>query len=568
MKLQNILWVPVWRIIRCGDICEDMAFRETELAGFPLSNNQQLITAFAAAPPFFPSLPISSPNYFAPSIAIIIGILTTTTSLTFLLFMYVTHCTSAHPQHHHHNIDPDHHLRDRRHSGIDPTIILSLPVFSFSSLQGLKDGLECAVCLCRFEAPHSLRLLPACKHAFHVECVDAWLRSHSTCPLCRHKVGEDDMRLAEDFFGGRHDIHQQQWVIGSERRDYMSSSESAISSPRNSSMGRSKRMLQFYVQTESEEVSPSCSIRRESIRNHGDGGCSEKDLMSGKKEQHEQLQRARRLGHRIIVSDIVFQHRWSDFMASDLLFFNSRNVLRQNMDSDVKATPRLVVSKSSNHCLDNSAFSSSSVIDSRPLSASARIDRSIMHDLPLPRVTSAHATNELAAHCVSVSQMNHTLPPRIWSSPIQNSSLFASSKLGDLAPSICTPTRISLEMATPVEYTASRDSPALMEGNSRWVEGEITKGVLASRLKRAMLLGRQSGLESTSLLPSYRRSRSEVSGMGRYVEADRNSLNEGDDKSRKWFSIARKTLNSLTTGRENLNNRPSLYLFSKQDVEI
>ncbi|GJN29437.1 hypothetical protein PR202_gb17663 [Eleusine coracana subsp. coracana] len=33
-----------------------------------------------------------------------------------------------------------------------------------------------------------LRLLPTCGHAFHVPCIDAWLLSHSTCPLCRGSI--------------------------------------------------------------------------------------------------------------------------------------------------------------------------------------------------------------------------------------------------------------------------------------------------------------------------------------------------------------------------------------------
>uniref|UniRef100_J3KXL7 RING-type E3 ubiquitin transferase n=1 Tax=Oryza brachyantha TaxID=4533 RepID=J3KXL7_ORYBR len=31
----------------------------------------------------------------------------------------------------------------------------------------------------------AVRELPNCGHVFHVECVDAWLRSRTTCPLCR-----------------------------------------------------------------------------------------------------------------------------------------------------------------------------------------------------------------------------------------------------------------------------------------------------------------------------------------------------------------------------------------------
>ena len=30
-----------------------------------------------------------------------------------------------------------------------------------------------------------LRRLPACKHEFHESCIDEWLASHTTCPMCR-----------------------------------------------------------------------------------------------------------------------------------------------------------------------------------------------------------------------------------------------------------------------------------------------------------------------------------------------------------------------------------------------
>ncbi|XP_044444722.1 E3 ubiquitin-protein ligase ATL4-like [Triticum aestivum] len=40
------------------------------------------------------------------------------------------------------------------------------------------------VCLSPFVPDAELRLLPACRHAFHAACVDAWLRNTSSCPLC------------------------------------------------------------------------------------------------------------------------------------------------------------------------------------------------------------------------------------------------------------------------------------------------------------------------------------------------------------------------------------------------
>ncbi|KAI3496130.1 hypothetical protein L1887_38481 [Cichorium endivia] len=74
------------------------------------------------------------------------------------------------------------HLHD---SGVDQSFIDSLPVFTYKSIIGAKDPFDCAVCLCEFEGEDKLRLLPKCSHAFHMDCIDTWLLSHSTCPLCR-----------------------------------------------------------------------------------------------------------------------------------------------------------------------------------------------------------------------------------------------------------------------------------------------------------------------------------------------------------------------------------------------
>ncbi|XP_056845581.1 RING-H2 finger protein ATL2-like [Raphanus sativus] len=70
-------------------------------------------------------------------------------------------------------------------TGLDPAVLKSLPVFAFSAA---KDPIECAVCLSEFEEGETGRVLPGCKHAFHVECIDMWFHSHSTCPLCRSLV--------------------------------------------------------------------------------------------------------------------------------------------------------------------------------------------------------------------------------------------------------------------------------------------------------------------------------------------------------------------------------------------
>ncbi|CAI9755762.1 unnamed protein product [Fraxinus pennsylvanica] len=45
--------------------------------------------------------------------------------------------------------------------------------------------LDCVVCLNRVSPGEKYKILPTCKHGFHVDCIDAWLQRHSTCPLCR-----------------------------------------------------------------------------------------------------------------------------------------------------------------------------------------------------------------------------------------------------------------------------------------------------------------------------------------------------------------------------------------------
>ncbi|CAI9753693.1 unnamed protein product [Fraxinus pennsylvanica] len=71
--------------------------------------------------------------------------------------------------------------------GLDPATLKTIPVVVFDPKE-FKEGLECAVCLCEISDGEKARLLPKCKHGFHVECIDMWFQSHSTCPLCRNPV--------------------------------------------------------------------------------------------------------------------------------------------------------------------------------------------------------------------------------------------------------------------------------------------------------------------------------------------------------------------------------------------
>ncbi|EES18370.1 RING-H2 finger protein ATL66 [Sorghum bicolor] len=43
----------------------------------------------------------------------------------------------------------------------------------------------CSICISALVAGEKVKVLPPCGHCFHPDCVDAWLRSQPSCPLCR-----------------------------------------------------------------------------------------------------------------------------------------------------------------------------------------------------------------------------------------------------------------------------------------------------------------------------------------------------------------------------------------------
>ncbi|XP_059641838.1 RING-H2 finger protein ATL54-like [Cornus florida] len=69
--------------------------------------------------------------------------------------------------------------------GLQQSIIDSITLFKYKRDDKLIEGTECSVCLNEFQEDECLRLLPKCSHAFHIPCIDTWLRSHKNCPLCR-----------------------------------------------------------------------------------------------------------------------------------------------------------------------------------------------------------------------------------------------------------------------------------------------------------------------------------------------------------------------------------------------
>ncbi|KAI3449014.1 hypothetical protein Pfo_005679, partial [Paulownia fortunei] len=91
---------------------------------------------------------------------------------------YIIHglSTSIHGQIHQLFILPQEFLRPRPPAGA--------AVFD----QDSHNSPYCAICLNDIRGGDSYRKLPDCGHCFHARCIDAWFKSHSTCPLCRIQV--------------------------------------------------------------------------------------------------------------------------------------------------------------------------------------------------------------------------------------------------------------------------------------------------------------------------------------------------------------------------------------------
>ncbi|XP_022144841.1 E3 ubiquitin-protein ligase ATL42-like [Momordica charantia] len=250
----------------------------------------------------------SENSAFQPSLGFVIGILGVMFLLTFVLLLYAKFC-------HRRSVRGDsvnHPAQIRsssRHSGIDKTVIESLPFFRFSTLKGSKEGLECAVCLSKFEDIEILRLLPKCKHAFHINCIDHWLEKHASCPLCRQRVGSEDLKL----------------FTSSSSMRLLLSNQSELKQDSN---------IELFVQREEEqeqeqEQQPHGSSRFSIGRSFRKILKSEKDeemLIQKACDGDENMKNLHRLNHKIIVSDFVFMNRWSNVSSSDLMFLNKEMI--------------------------------------------------------------------------------------------------------------------------------------------------------------------------------------------------------------------------------------------------
>lgn len=236
------------------------------------------------------------PQGVTPSKGVVIIVLSIMFLITFMLLVYVKFCrvTPLHLI----NQNPLNQGTTRSRSivfGVEKKVIETLPFFKFSSLKGSKQGLECTVCLSKFEDEETLRLLPKCKHAFHMSCIDKWLESHSTCPLCRYMVEENDIRNFTFSFSSRF-----------------------LRVPSNLSEDPN---LEIFIQREPSQRK-SKREELELVLDHEESGSSNVTKWYQQQQQLQQ-QPLHMINHRILISDVVTRSRWSDLNSSDLLSLKS-----------------------------------------------------------------------------------------------------------------------------------------------------------------------------------------------------------------------------------------------------
>lgn len=87
----------------------------------------------------------------------------------------------------------------RLNAGLKREHVVALPISTFSSAAAAATTaiaadsslpVGCPICLTDFSEGDEIRILPACRHRFHVGCIDTWLLSHCSCPTCRNRLSE------------------------------------------------------------------------------------------------------------------------------------------------------------------------------------------------------------------------------------------------------------------------------------------------------------------------------------------------------------------------------------------
>ncbi|KAL8094031.1 E3 ubiquitin-protein ligase ATL42-like [Apium graveolens] len=328
-----------------------------------------------------PDMPTSGAiTEFQPSLAVVVGVLAVMFFLTFIILFFAKCCNRGSQ-----NQENDGTLGPRPgYSGIDKTVIESLPFFRFSALKGSREGLECAVCLSKFQDIEILRLLPKCKHAFHINCIDQWLERHSSCPLCRHKVSSEDHASVTysdslRFLQSQSDLRQDSNLELFVQRE----GEGDSNQQRSSRISRGSSFTNSFHNEDEMPIQETCH----------------KDEVMEKEILHK-------YNHKIIVADgVLLKNRWSSVSSSDLIFLNSEiiNEASSNRFSskEVRSDPFAIHTQDGSELL---VSNSSKILDSNEKRSMSEI---IVHPRSISSITRGESSG-------SQNNVNEERQRRLW----------------------------------------------------------------------------------------------------------------------------------------------------------
>jgi E3 ubiquitin-protein ligase RNF38/44 len=96
--------------------------------------------------------------------------------------------------HHHHNPHDTENFGDAlfgdrmgeaKQKGLSKSEIEKISCYKYKgSPKSDLEQVTCIICISEFELKQTLRVLP-CSHEYHAKCIDKWLKSNRSCPICR-----------------------------------------------------------------------------------------------------------------------------------------------------------------------------------------------------------------------------------------------------------------------------------------------------------------------------------------------------------------------------------------------
>lgn len=85
-------------------------------------------------------------------------------------------------------VAPQMNLIRMQPKGMPKNEIDQLQSFRLTNPKTLKEKV-CVICQCDFEKRDHVRVLP-CEHHYHLKCIDKWLKTNRTCPICRKSASD------------------------------------------------------------------------------------------------------------------------------------------------------------------------------------------------------------------------------------------------------------------------------------------------------------------------------------------------------------------------------------------